>query len=150
MWSAGSDSVRPWHDSPLRAGRRSIPVRCSTCGNPCVASLPRNGTASRRSSCSSCSRRSSGARMSRRRSEEHTSELQSQSNLVCRLLLEKKKKRYIRRNTTIKPRHHSTSKTERRVVNRQIIVEYRKPDAELHSIDYEKLVVDTYCSHYIC
>src|SRR2546430_13325885 len=27
-----------------------------------------------------------------RQSEEHTSELQSQSNLVCRLLLEKKKK----------------------------------------------------------
>src|SRR2546430_8956935 len=27
----------------------------------------------------------------RKRSEEHTSELQSQSNLVCRLLLEKKK-----------------------------------------------------------
>src|SRR2546430_5636805 len=30
------------------------------------------------------------------RSEEHTSELQSQSNLVCRLLLEKKKKLTIR------------------------------------------------------
>src|SRR2546427_8629303 len=29
----------------------------------------------------------------RARSEEHTSELQSQSNLVCRLLLEKKKNR---------------------------------------------------------
>src|SRR2546430_5604319 len=29
--------------------------------------------------------------VSLRRSEEHTSELQSQSNLVCRLLLEKKK-----------------------------------------------------------
>src|SRR2546430_12704609 len=29
------------------------------------------------------------------RSEEHTSELQSQSNLVCRLLLEKKKNTYI-------------------------------------------------------
>src|SRR2546427_4208695 len=28
-----------------------------------------------------------------RRSEEHTSELQSQSNLVCRLLLEKKKRK---------------------------------------------------------
>src|SRR2546430_6946049 len=28
-----------------------------------------------------------------RRSEEHTSELQSQSNLVCRLLLEKKKQK---------------------------------------------------------
>src|SRR5688572_31685868 len=33
-----------------------------------------------------------GARYVRVRSEEHTSELQSQSNLVCRLLLEKKKK----------------------------------------------------------
>src|SRR2546430_9468590 len=31
----------------------------------------------------------------RNRSEEHTSELQSQSNLVCRLLLEKKKKRHL-------------------------------------------------------
>src|SRR2546427_9492521 len=31
------------------------------------------------------------------RSEEHTSELQSQSNLVCRLLLEKKKNETIRR-----------------------------------------------------
>src|SRR5256885_7202358 len=33
----------------------------------------------------------SGARKGRRRSEEHTSELQSPCNLVCRLLLEKKK-----------------------------------------------------------
>src|SRR2546430_6077187 len=32
-----------------------------------------------------------GGLCSRLRSEEHTSELQSQSNLVCRLLLEKKK-----------------------------------------------------------
>src|SRR2546430_10302673 len=32
-----------------------------------------------------------GRRYRRQRSEEHTSELQSQSNLVCRLLLEKKK-----------------------------------------------------------
>src|SRR2546430_11276606 len=34
------------------------------------------------------------------RSEEHTSELQSQSNLVCRLLLEKKKKKYYAFNAT--------------------------------------------------
>src|SRR2546427_3626925 len=34
-----------------------------------------------------------------RRSEEHTSELQSQSNLVCRLLLEKKKKKIINSHT---------------------------------------------------
>src|SRR2546430_8540573 len=33
-----------------------------------------------------------GGRIDCSRSEEHTSELQSQSNLVCRLLLEKKKK----------------------------------------------------------
>src|SRR2546430_13182032 len=32
-----------------------------------------------------------GGRLPNCRSEEHTSELQSQSNLVCRLLLEKKK-----------------------------------------------------------
>src|SRR5438270_8753278 len=35
------------------------------------------------------------------RSEEHTSELQSQSNLVCRLLLEKKKKKKNRRKIHI-------------------------------------------------
>src|SRR5688572_31742397 len=34
----------------------------------------------------------------RPRSEEHTSELQSQSNLVCRLLLEKKKKKKKKKN----------------------------------------------------
>src|SRR2546430_13497485 len=39
------------------------------------------------------------------RSEEHTSELQSQSNLVCRLLLEKKKKdtKIIRAHITQRP-----------------------------------------------
>src|SRR3989475_9516415 len=35
------------------------------------------------------------------RSEEHTSELQSQSNLVCRLLLEKKKKKKKRTTCSI-------------------------------------------------
>src|SRR5688572_31816410 len=34
------------------------------------------------------------------RSEEHSSELQSQSNLVCRLLLEKKKKKKKKKNKT--------------------------------------------------
>src|SRR2546427_1323501 len=37
-----------------------------------------------------------------RRSEEHTSELQSQSNLVCRLLLEKKKKKKNKHIHTVK------------------------------------------------
>src|SRR5688572_31636867 len=36
---------------------------------------------------------SAASRSTPPRSEEHTSELQSQSNLVCRLLLEKKKKK---------------------------------------------------------
>src|SRR5438270_11713186 len=52
--------------------------------------------AARRSSCAlpMCDRQRRAARQVRggpSRSEEHTSELQSQSNLVCRLLLEKKK-----------------------------------------------------------
>src|SRR2546430_9868971 len=40
-----------------------------------------------------CSNREVGRPSARSRSEEHTSELQSQSNLVCRLLLEKKKRK---------------------------------------------------------
>src|SRR5258706_10173334 len=39
------------------------------------------------------------------RSEEHTSELQSLTNLVCRLLLEKKKKKKIRK--LVKNRKHN-------------------------------------------
>src|SRR5690606_40433856 len=42
-------------------------------------------------SCGALYRRRRGGRLLRRRSEEHTSELQSRENLVCRLLLEKKK-----------------------------------------------------------
>src|SRR2546430_9835578 len=38
------------------------------------------------------------------RSEEHTSELQSQSNLVCRLLLEKKKNNRAATHSCIRPR----------------------------------------------
>src|SRR2546427_4711656 len=45
-----------------------------------------NGTLPGQTSAGSCD-----AFLRKHRSEEHTSELQSQSNLVCRLLLEKKK-----------------------------------------------------------
>src|SRR2546430_7709295 len=66
---------------------------------------------SRRHRCqSSCGRQSGGRSAARAsaaaalaRSEEHTSELQSQSNIVCRLLLEKKKQK----NTT-QPLHRYT------------------------------------------
>src|SRR5688572_32603068 len=42
------------------------------------------------------------------RSEEHTSELQSQSNLVCRLLLEKKKTLHPRKFADQRHTNHST------------------------------------------
>src|SRR2546430_13284366 len=59
---------------------------------PCPES--RLGAPRRRSRCDRSRRGGDARRRARRarRSEEHTSELQSQSNLVCRLLLEKKKK----------------------------------------------------------
>src|SRR6478736_927209 len=44
------------------------------------------------------------------RSEEHTSELQSQSNLVCRLLLEKKKQTARRGADSQRPRSSTTSR----------------------------------------
>src|SRR3712207_8092420 len=42
-----------------------------------------------------CRRRARDTEGEHRRSEEHTSELQSRQYLVCRLLLEKKKKKHI-------------------------------------------------------
>src|SRR2546421_12670783 len=56
-----------------------------------------SGRTSPRSSPTRCSKSSRGVSRAgssiRSRSEEHTSELQSRSDLVCRLLLEKKKKK---------------------------------------------------------
>src|SRR5690242_20844235 len=46
-----------------------------------------------------------GAAARRSRSEEHTSELQSHVNLVCRLLLEKKKKTSIKYNKKSNLKH---------------------------------------------
>src|SRR5687767_15730178 len=40
------------------------------------------------------------------RSEEHSSELQSLANLVCRLLLEKKKNQYTRPSFSLRYHHH--------------------------------------------
>src|SRR5690606_40946891 len=70
------------------------------------ACRPRGARARKRARSSACSStRSSCARTCRPgRSEEHTSELQSRENLVCRLLLEKKKKIIkSKKNTTYKP-----------------------------------------------
>src|SRR3989475_8962937 len=52
-----------------------------------------------------------------RRTEEHTSELQSQSNLVCRLLLEKKKKNY---EETSKHQRHREDQHHRRRAHKAV------------------------------
>src|SRR3989475_2231754 len=51
------------------------------------------------------------------RSEEHTSELQSQSNLVCRLLLEKKKDLPNRPSTRLNPTYSQMFFTRRCFAN---------------------------------
>src|SRR2546427_6760695 len=58
---------------------------------PICGSSPSRSRSSRLASHCARNGRRTFSRPRRSRSEEHTSELQSQSNLVCRLLLEKKK-----------------------------------------------------------
>src|SRR2546426_2488875 len=52
-------------------------------------------------------------RLNPRRSEEHTSELQSPCNLVCRLLLEKKKKTTLKMATSPSPSEYTPSAPQR-------------------------------------
>src|SRR5256886_9574577 len=77
----------PLAPPPLGGALFWLPPRCLIASSRfhfAARSCGRNSRASRYA-------RSASARCESR-SEEHTSELQSQSNLVCRLLLEKKKK----------------------------------------------------------
>src|SRR2546430_13258357 len=68
-----------------------ISVRLMTCPAPASPSRPATPATMARPGCATtCGARAWRPR--RCRSEEHTSELQSQSNLVCRLLLDKKYK----------------------------------------------------------
>src|SRR2546430_9702967 len=87
----GNSALLVCHIEPgtgLRPPRRWVPSRPQPEKGPgyhanearVLAGEPRRRTQRRRPS-----------RAQQERSEEHTSELQSQSNLVCRLLLEKKK-----------------------------------------------------------
>src|SRR2546421_8088752 len=65
-------------------------------GRGAGCSLVRTSRACRSSPCAlhqGCNREPPRSGACQRRSEEHTSELQSRSDLVCRLLLEKKKKK---------------------------------------------------------
>src|SRR2546429_3186541 len=70
-----------------RNRRRTAPPRSATVPNRCA------GTPSSCASASAAVARSGWHVTTARRSEEHTSELQSRLHLVCRLLLEKKKKK---------------------------------------------------------
>src|SRR5688572_31086998 len=74
-------------------------------------------------SCRACSWRcgwKTGFRLSTR-SEEHTSELQSQSNLVCRLLLEKKKNN--RRHAKVRQTWKVYGQTEVSVLNSVLVIQ---------------------------
>src|SRR5258708_16119195 len=55
--------------------------------------------------------RQAGSSQAAGRSEEHTSELQSPDHLVCRLLLEKKKKEHHPR-PDVRPYHHTIRQTK--------------------------------------
>src|SRR2546427_10041159 len=79
--------------APMVAARRAPPERRAG-GRAADSRRCRRGESARgaRRTAKRTCRRAATAAPRRARSEEHTSELQSQSNLVCRLLLEKKKK----------------------------------------------------------
>src|SRR5687768_18472868 len=71
---------------------RSFPAEQGAVGSRCRRGCARAG-APHRIRTADPDRRRARPRRSRVRSEEHTSELQSRLHLVCRLLLEKKKKK---------------------------------------------------------
>src|SRR5690349_23204946 len=80
----------------------ALPICSSDCPQehaPCSCCTTSKATRTRRSPGSSASPRAARNPSCSRRSEEHTSELQSRRDLVCRLLLEKKKKKNRETNT---------------------------------------------------
>src|SRR5947209_17321216 len=91
---AGAPGVSPerrgcvvWSVSVISSTRSRWSNRCATAGSPsCLYRDARHSAAFR-------SLETSGEPAVAHRSEEHTSELQSRQYLVCRLLLEKKKKK---------------------------------------------------------
>src|SRR2546428_1536685 len=68
----------------------ALPISIEISGGATTAARPMTSASSRSWTWRGV-RRARGGRRMRKRSGEHTSELQSRSDLVCRLLLEKKK-----------------------------------------------------------
>ena len=96
------DALPIWGAAAARIGKykkaEALPQRAP--GSIKSGALPQREMGSIRS------RGAAAARIGKYRSEEHTSELQSLTNLVCRLLLEKKKKKT---NTSIPPSNNNNS-----------------------------------------
>src|SRR5690606_40096774 len=83
----GDRGVRRWERRTFRsAAREKMEVTTAVTPAPDQGPRARPPAGGGYSSCAEVAGRDDGAR-----SEEHTSELQSRENLVCRLLLEKKK-----------------------------------------------------------
>src|SRR2546430_9702492 len=73
-----------WRKPPIRSGEAETDRRQRLSSHGAAPTMKRSAA---------CLGQRRPASVRETRSEEHTSELQSQSNLVCRLLLEKKKQR---------------------------------------------------------
>src|SRR2546430_11053231 len=84
--SPGAPGIAPGAAPGTPAGPRGIAPGAPGAGAPCIAP----GATGPAEKLSICGGAFLALRSAVARSEEHTSELQSQSNLVCRLLLEKK------------------------------------------------------------
>src|SRR5256886_293209 len=80
-----------------------------------------------------------------RRSEEHTSELQSQSNLVCRLLLEKKTKLSVNKNVSLTDYPEPLSKLSAQISGNTQIAKYDATDIMAADMRH-----DTWTSHRQC
>src|SRR5207244_7306836 len=93
--SFSSVPADPPHLHPFPTRRSSDLSRRSASLRPPSRSDGRTARSSRCEPRTSRGRKRSSPRRFRDRSEEHTSELQSPDHLVCRLLLEKKKIKYI-------------------------------------------------------
>src|SRR5437016_11303841 len=92
-------------DSSLAAGRGSSRITRTSC--PRHRSKPELSSGVK--NCWKGLRNSRPPLARRKRSEEHTSELQSLTNLVCRLLLEKKNKKKTKKSTQ---KHTILTRTE--------------------------------------
>src|SRR5438067_8149271 len=85
----------------FRSDRRIAPMSRKCAGANLAINVRNSASADRRAAADCVLPGTSSTRSLRRRSEEHTSELQSRFDLVCRLLLEKKKTHHLLNATVL-------------------------------------------------